>query len=273
MKVITLLNEKGGCGKTTASVTLAAGLALRGGRVLLIDSDPQAHATASLRLPERDSLYRLLVQEADWANEKQDSRYWITLRVDPKLWAGRYAAQGALHVLPSSGRQIGLPMALGSDPQGLRYRLDEIREEIDVVVVDTSPLPSPVHTWVYLASDYVIYPTQPEYLSLKGLKDSTEHMKVVAETRKRFGLPEAVTLGVLPMMYERRSNHKANMKILEKHLKTNIWMPIRRRILWAHAVQAGRSIFAYCGKSQAGRQPDAEFDAWAFVNRVIEEIN
>lgn len=64
MKIITLLNEKGGVGKTTIATHIAAGLAVRGMRVLLVDADPQGHATVSLGLQKEPGLYDLLVRDA-----------------------------------------------------------------------------------------------------------------------------------------------------------------------------------------------------------------
>ena len=64
MKIITLLNEKGGVGKTTLATHIAAGLAFRGFRVVLVDADPQGHATVALGLPKEPGLYDLLVRDA-----------------------------------------------------------------------------------------------------------------------------------------------------------------------------------------------------------------
>src|SRR5690242_15083890 len=92
MKIITLLNEKGGVGKTTLAVHIAAGLAARGERVVLVDADAQGHATVMLGMSNEPALHDLLVREASFKD---------TLRfVAPEVYAPYGESKGQLFLLP-----------------------------------------------------------------------------------------------------------------------------------------------------------------------------
>ena len=96
MKVITLLNEKGGVGKTTLAVHMAMGLAARGAKVLLVDGDPQGHATIRCGLRKSAGLYDLLVRDAEWRN--------VVVQVKPEKFGmpGEVLPTGRVWMLPSN---------------------------------------------------------------------------------------------------------------------------------------------------------------------------
>ena len=201
MKVITLTNEKGGVGKTTLALHIAAGLALMNKRVLLLDSDPQGHCANQLKVKEFGGLYRLLVQDEEWRN--------VLRMPDQDRWGGVGGRSPGceLYVLPSNIETRGIPLMI-SDPLVLRERLAELNNAIDVVVIDTSPTPSLLQTVVYCATDNIIMPTQCERLSLDGLQKSTLHISHQNKAREGHGIAEPVELmGVVPTMVTNTAAH------------------------------------------------------------------
>jgi chromosome partitioning protein len=245
MQTITLLNEKGGVGKTTLSVNIAAGLALRGKKVLLIDTDAQANATNQLQLPEDGGLYQLLVKEAEWNS--------IILSPKESVWGGANP-KGELMVATSNLETRAIPL-LVDDATLLRERLNELEEHVDVVVIDTSPTPSLLHSMIYLCSDYMIYPTQAEILSMVGLAKSVSHMQRSKDMRKAFGLRETVLMGVQPTMYQAQTiAHQHGLEKIRAQFGTLTWKPLMQRTIWREASFAQQSIFSYAPEDAATKE-------------------
>ncbi|MGB1285049.1 MAG: ParA family protein [Aggregatilineales bacterium] len=259
-KVLTLLNEKGGVGKTTVSIHVAAGLAARGYRVILIDADPQGSATSALGMKKYDGLMRLVAQDEEWGK--------TTAELDPVKWARDGQAKGRLFLMPGHRNSIAIPMLLGDNMMILRDRIEDV--EADVVIIDTSPTPSPVHALAYLASDYILFPTEAAFLSLDGLASSTHSMVRGNQARKANGLDAINLLGIQPMKVRPRTlNHKDNLKNVRRHFGIDmVWQPIMNRIVWEDATSAGRTIFAYQPERS---QFDAQNMAIAEMNRTIEK--
>lgn len=260
MKTITLLNEKGGVGKTTLSVHLAAGLAIAGLRVLVLDTDAQAHSTHQLRVKEFGGLYRLIAQEEPWKD---------VLRVPTeKHWAGS-AAKGTLWLVPSNIETRAITAALSDDPLVLRDRLEELYDHVDYVIIDTSPTPSLLHSIIYLATDALIYPTQCEMLSLQGTGKSALHRTQINRQRKAFGLPDIPLLGVQPTMYlPQTAAHQYGLAALTKNPEfvDRVWEPIAARTIWRDAGFAQETLFAYAPEHEATRQ------VWGMVERVRQAM-
>src|SRR5689334_21499223 len=135
MKTIVSANEKGGVGKTTLAIHLAAGLAIQGQTVILIDGDPQGHSTLGLRAKKEPQLYELMARVAEWEN---------VLRTVPSEVYTSDHTQGQLMLLPSNIETKNLAnMSLNAFQ--LRERLAEIADSVDTVIIDTSPTPSDLH--------------------------------------------------------------------------------------------------------------------------------
>lgn len=252
MKVITLLNEKGGVGKTTASTTIAAGLAMKGARVVLIDGDAQANSTSQLRVTEEGGLYKLLVHEAEWGD--------VLRRAPVEAWG--VDPRGELLVLPSNLETRVIPM-LVDDATLLRERIEELNGWADFVVIDTSPTPSMLHSMIYVATTFVMYPTQCEMLALEGLAKSIDHMDKLNNNRRMIGLDDAVLLGIQPMMYDVRTNaHDYGLSLVLSEFKRKAFPAMPMRTVWRDAGFAKRTMFAHA--------PDniAAVEAWAMVERV-----
>lgn len=260
MQTITFLNEKGGVGKTTEAMTAASGLAIKGYRVLLIDTDPQGHATVSFGAKKFDGLLRLLAQDVEWAD--------VTTEINPAIWAGNYETKGTLHLLPSHMNNRALPTLLDGNFLYLAERLEEIEGSIDIVVFDTSPTPSVIHGMVYLASDFIVFPTECEYLSMDGLASSTRNMLRGNKTREAHGLAPINILGIQPNKFEKITNdHQDNLANVRKHFGGKlVWQPISKRTIWREASRSGKTIFSYA------QGHDAETEAWGMVNKIIEGV-
>lgn len=249
MKVITLLNEKGGVGKTTKATAIAAGLAQKGVAVVLLDADPQAHATNVLSMPEKPMLYDLLIRDANWQ--------------DCMLPAAGY---GKLWIVPGNIETRGIPLHL-SDAFKLEMRLRQLEGIVDVAVIDTPPTPSLFHSAILLASDYVLHPTQCEYLSIDGLQKSISHVWDFSTRKEREGLPGIGTLGIIPTMFDPRTlEHAENLAALKTQYGEYVWSQINRRVVWTEAARAGKPVWEYAPGTEAARE------ALEMVERVHKAV-
>jgi len=252
MKVITFLNEKGGVGKTTLAGTTAAGLAILGQSVLLLDGDPQGHATLMYGLAKEPGLYNLLVNDAEFSEVMkpiEPDRYGTTAQ----------DVKGRLFVLPSNVDTRNI-VREDSNTLVLKDRLEELDGKIDVVVIDTPPTPSLLHGMIYMATDGIIYPTKLEFWSFDGLVESMGHRKQVDAIRPGFGLKPMEVMGIVPNMYRTDTLEQIdNMQKLKEGFGNQVWEPIRLRTVWTEVATFRKSVFAIAPKTQAAR------DAWTMV--------
>ncbi len=250
MKVITLLNEKGGVGKTTLATHIAAGLARLGRRVLLLDADPQGHATLSLGVEKAPGLYDLLVRDAPFQEvlRPADAQRFL---------AARESLPGALQVIPSNIETRSIPIQI-SDAFAVADRLQELRDLVDLVVFDTPPTPSMLHGSIYLATDALVYPTKCEYLSFDGLAESLSHREMMQDTRARWGLGPLSVLAIVPTMYRPSTLvHQENLQQLRARFGERVWPPMALRTVWAEASTVGQLLYRYAPKHAATAEVEA----------------
>ena len=259
MHVITLLNEKGGVGKTTLATHIGAGLAVRGLRVMIIDADPQGHATVSLGMSKQPGLYDLLVRNAPFNR--------VALRVPSENFQiPEQKVEGALFVIPSNVETRAIPM-MTSDGMIVLKRLDELENVVDVIIFDTSPTPSLLHASIYMATHSIIYPTECEYLSLDGLVHSLQHKDQVQPSRKQWGLNNIDIMGIVPMKYrESTVLHNRNLELLHQQFGEKVWKPLALRTIWGEASLMRRPVFHLAPESKAADE------VWGVVKRVEEAI-
>ncbi len=260
MQVITLLNEKGGVGKTSLARHVAAALALSGKRVLLVDADPQAHSTHQMRLKEYGGMYRLLVQEEEWETVLKNGT--------PPLaaWAGTQPTTGSLHVLRGNVETRAIP-GLIDDVRLLRERLTQLDGYMDYAVIDTSPTPSLLQSMIYIASDALIYPTQAQSLSLDGLAKSVARMASLNKTRQEFGMGGAQLIGVVPTMVRNTSAHAYGLDLIEKHFGTKMMLPsLAMSTVWQDAEYNKETLYTYAPNHEATRQM---IDVMLHIERAI----
>jgi chromosome partitioning protein len=257
MHVITLLNEKGGVGKTTLATHIAAGLAVRGYRVVLADADPQGHATLSLGLSKEPGLYDLLVRNASFRD--------VLRRVPETLYQiPEQAVEGVLYAIGSNVETRAIPM-MTSDTLIVLKRFQELQDAIDVVIFDTAPTPSLLHGSIYMATNSLVYPTECEYLSLDGLIESLKHRKQFQPVRKQWGLSSIEVMGIVPMKYRKSTVlHNQNLETMRAQFGKKVWPPLALRTIWGEASMLQHPVFHIAPESKAAGE------VWNIVARVEE---
>ncbi len=255
MNVITVLNEKGGVGKTTLANVIGAGLAIRGKRVVLLDADPQANLTMSFGLNPAPSFYDMIVRDTP-LNE-------VLHFISPELYEiPGQNVKGFLYIIPSNKETRTIAQST-DNVLAVRQRLLELEEDIDIVIVDTSPTPSLLHSSIYIATDYLIFPVELEYYSFAGLGSSLGHRNNFSLQKQGMGLGQIKIMGIVPNKYRKNTlEHQENLQKLRGQFKDLVWPCLPQRIIWSEAAARKRSVFNYAPDSSAAKE------AWAMVARV-----
>lgn len=249
-KIIAVSNQKGGVGKTTTSVNLAACVADAGKRVLLIDIDPQGNASSGLGQQAQDglSVYPVIIGEleAEKAIVKTDF--------------------GSLDVLPSSIELAGAEIELVAMPGRetlLREALAPIRERYDYIFIDCPPSLSLLTLNAMTAADSVLIPIQCEYYALEGVGQLMNTLQLV---RKRLNPGLAIEGVVLTMLDGRTNLGLQVVQEVKKYFKGRVYGSIiPRNVRLSEAPSHGMPIHVYDSRStgaNAYRELAAEFIEW-----------
>jgi chromosome partitioning protein len=188
MRIFCIANQKGGVGKTTTTVNLAAGLALVGKRVLLVDLDPQGNATMGSGIDKRAlpaTVYDVLLESATVADARQPSPH------------GGYHVLGANREL--AGAEVEL-VELERRERRLKGALEAVQDEYDFVLVDCPPSLSLLTLNGLCAAHGVIVPMQCEYFALEGLSDLVNTIKQVHANLNK----DLAIIGLLRVMFDPR---------------------------------------------------------------------
>lgn len=230
-KIIAVANQKGGVGKTTTAVNLAAGLAVEEKKVLLVDADPQGNATSGSGIPRllsRKTLYNVLL-----LNESIEN---VILPTELPL----------LSVLPSDKNLAGAEVEL-VDSEGREYKLKglltKIRDDYDFIIVDCPPSLGLLTLNGLTAADSLLVPIQCEYFALEGV---TELFDTLARLRRGLN-PQLTIEGLLLTMYDERTNlSSAVAKDLRDFYGSQVLKTvIPRNVRLAEAPSYGKPIILY----------------------------
>ncbi|HBA36901.1 TPA: chromosome partitioning protein ParA [Candidatus Falkowbacteria bacterium] len=238
-KIIAIVNQKGGVGKTTTAVNLGAYLAYLGRQVLLIDTDPQANATSGLGLDHRNlegGIYEALI------GDKQ--LFQIIKRT----------IQSGLKIAPATLSLAGAGVELvGMDNREFRLAniLEEAKKDFDYIIIDGPPSLGLLTVNSLVAADEVLIPIQSEYFALEGLSQLLETISLVQNNLK----PELGIMGAVITMFDRRNKLSGSvMEELYRYFPNRIFRSvIPRSVRLAEAPSYGRSILHYDPKSRGGK--------------------
>ena len=246
-KVIAIANQKGGVGKTTTTVTLAAALARKSKRVLVLDMDPHACASVHLRMyPEQvDASVMDIFQD-----EPGDaSQLWQRMRK-------RYEPQ-SFDLVPASIRLSELEVDL-RNRQGkgaiLQKALEQVRGEYDFILLDCPPHIGILLVNALVAADLVIIPIQTDFLALHGLKLIFDTMRTLNKV-----LPRPISYRILPTLYDRRTRACARvLELLTQKMKSSLFATvIGMDTRFRDASAQGRVIYDIAPSSRGAREYEA----------------
>ena len=233
-EVIAFANQKGGVAKTTTTLNLAVAFAESGYRVLCVDLDPQGNLTMSQGIdPDKveKSLYDVLVHDMPMAEIIQHREIDI-----------------AVASIDLAGAEIAMSTKIGRE-RSLEKSLKEVWADYDFVCIDTPPSLGLLTINALTAADKVIVPVQCEYLSMRGLVQLQNTLKMIQENLN----PRVRIEGILPTMLDTRTVHaKEAVEILEENFGELVFKSrIRKAIKFAEAPVKGASVLKYDPQSNA----------------------
>lgn len=235
-KIVSIFNQKGGVGKTTTSINLAAGLGKLGRKVLLLDLDPQGNSTSGLGLDKREvdkQMYDILTGEIP-----------IREGIDE-------TSAENVDLIPSNNDLAGLEIELASTSNWqvrLNDLIDEIRDDYDYIFVDCPPSLGILSIIGLVASDSVIIPIQCEYYALEGVSQLFDTIELV----RRGYNPDLEIEGVVLSMFDGRTN--LSIQVVEEvksFFKGKVYVSIiPRNVRLAEAPSHGLSVMDYDSRSK-----------------------
>ena len=228
-KIIAVVNQKGGVGKTTTAVNLTAAITEAGKRVLMCDFDPQANATSGLGLDKRHlkhSVYDVIINEINAKDAIVKTKYG--------------------DVLPSTADLAGAGVELVTMPSPnfrLRDALETVKDQYDLIFIDCPPSLELLTLNSLCAADGIMVPVQCEYYALEGLTDLMTTLRMV---KKRLN-PRLEIFGVALTMFDGRTNFSTQVaQEVRRHFPGKVYATvIPRNVRLAEAPSHGLPVSAY----------------------------
>ena len=242
-KIIAVVNQKGGTGKTTTTENIGIGLVNEGKKVLLIDMDPQGSLTISLGYPRPDEMYPTLsdvLEKVIRENLENPKEGIINQREGLDLMPGN---------IELSGLEVSLVNIMSRETILKRY-LDEIKKDYDYILLDCMSSLGMVTMNALVAADSVLIPVQAQYLSAKGLE---QLLQTVSKVRRQIN-PKLKIDGIVLTMVDKRTNYAKEISALVRNVyggnikvfKTDIPHSVRAAEISAE----GKSIFEHDPKGK-----------------------
>lgn len=242
-RVVSFVNQKGGVGKTTTAVSLAAALGRRGQRVLLVDLDPQANATSAAGVDGRD----------------RDGSYDAILEETPAEACVVEVPEESISLIPASaalaGAEVELVPVLARERR-LATAIHPLRDRYDWILIDCPPSLGLLTINALTACESVIIPVQCEYMALEGLSRLLETLELVRRNLN----PGLSILGVVLTMFDARTRLAQQVvDEVRKHFPQAFATLIPRAVRLSEAPSYGQSIFRY----EPGGRGATAYDALA----------
>lgn len=231
-KTIAIANQKGGVGKTTTAINLAASLAVLEKKVLVIDADPQANTTSGLNFSPEDDQKRTLYEVMIGKLDVHDALIQTEMK--------------NLHMIPSHINLVGAEIELLDEPDResmLKNALAPVKDEYDFIIIDCSPSLGLITVNSLAASDSVIIPVQPEFFALEGLGKLLQTIRLVQNDIN----PSLSIEGFVVTMFDGRTKvHAQVVSELKEHFKDMVFNTIiQRNIRLSEAPSHGKPIILY----------------------------
>ncbi len=262
MPIIAILNQKGGVAKTTTAVTLAAGLAERGHKVLIVDLDSQGNVSDALGMKKEPGLYRLLVAKMPWR--------------DLVMPSGESEGRQRLDVLPGDKNTVEAKMHLTAQAfreQALKKALKSVHTTYNYIILDLAPSVDVLHVSALVAADAFLVVTRLDHLAVVGVNDALLTLAALKEG----GVEAPKMLGILPTFWDRTTKESEHqLAALARTFGPKLWAPIPTDVKAREAPAYGQTLWEYAPTCRAltgaklGNRQVGGYDQ--ALDRLLEEL-